>query len=364
MNSSLNFEYLQILLDKEYLNNLLKIKEEFQDKEIFKLSLKVQNQYETKNEEIKDYMIYFIKDIIDNIINILSEKNKQVILKDDIFLEIVVSYLFKIINSKFNFFPSHKLVLLIYYYLCASKINYCNYENEIKTFNNDILNDDLCGCFENFIEKINLNEDNNKLSRSNKLKKNISFLIKLMNNNETYDEAPYLMFFKKFLNCEKDKKYYYILIIKYLKQFFNNNDINNKTCLYSLLNYLQINNNIKKVSETFSNIKNNNKPLTNSNVKKILINSLKLLKTNYVLEVKNIAKEMNNNDKKREVSKIFDDDKKYYEDLQNELYHRIVNISNPLSIIKYPEEKIRWCIIIKLLDLLLDDDIIKHLLLK
>lgn len=304
MDSSSIFEYLNILLDKEYLTNLIKIKEEFQDKEIFKLSLKVQKKHGTKNEEIKDYMIYFIKDIIDNIIAILSEKKEEVILKDDIFLEIVVSYLFKIIYSKFNFFPSYKLILLIYYYLSESKINYCNYENEIKIFSNDILNNDLCDCFEYFIEKINLNEDNNRLSRNNKFKNNISFLIKLMNNNEIYDEVPYLMFFKKFLNCEKEQKYYYILIIKFLKQFFNNNDINNKTCLYSLLNYFQINNNIKGVSETFINIKNNNKTLTNCNVKNILINSLKLLKVNYVLEIRNIAKEMLNNDKKPEYQKF------------------------------------------------------------
>ena len=357
------FEYLKSLISKEYLINLTKIKEEFKDTEIFKLSLDAQNHYETLPKEVPEYMLYFVKNIIDNIISILKEKNQKPIFKDGRYLEIVVSYLFKIINSKFNFFPSHKLVFLIYYYLSKYKRKYSTLKNEIKNISN-ILNDDLCSCFEYFLEKINP-ESNIILDRKNELEENINCIIELMNANETYEKAPYLMFFEKFLYCEIEMQYFYILIIKYLKQLFNNIDINNKICIYSLLDYLQINKNkdksIEEVSKIFKEITNNNKSLTNINVKNILIYSLKLLKSNYVLEIKEIAKEIKESDKNPEVANIFNDNEKYYEDLQKELYHIIFNINNPLPIIsKYPEEKIQWCIIIKILDILLDDDIIKN----
>ncbi len=51
-----------------------------------------------------------------------------------------MGYLFKIILSKFNFIPSHKLVIIIYKYLCNSFKGFIyefNFEDEIEKINKD-----------------------------------------------------------------------------------------------------------------------------------------------------------------------------------------------------------------------------------
>ena len=121
---------------------LIEMYNEFKDEDLIKLSLKVHNSNVKNVKELPNYMIYFVNDLIENIFNVISkDKNNK-----SFCLELVISYLLKIINSQFNFFPSHKLILLIYYYLSNSIESLLFLKNEIKN-NIKELNEDIYKCY-------------------------------------------------------------------------------------------------------------------------------------------------------------------------------------------------------------------------
>lgn len=95
---------LNSLIDKINITNLNEIYKKYKDKEIIKLSLQAQNEFEEKAKNIQEYMKYFVNNLIENISIILSnDNNGKNKFKENFCLEIVISYLFKIIKSKFIF---------------------------------------------------------------------------------------------------------------------------------------------------------------------------------------------------------------------------------------------------------------------
>ncbi len=345
------------LLGENSLTKLFEIYNEFKDDDdLIKLSLKAQNSYYKKNLELSNYMIYFVNTLIENIFIALSkDKNNK-----SFCLKLVISYLFKIINSNFNFFPSHKLVLLIYYYLSSSIMYESILENQINGYINE-LNEDLYKCYQFFHTKFLKEGEGNTydIKDTNSFEVNIDGIMKLKKN---YSAIPYLEFFIKFLNYSSEIKYCYILFIKFIKQYENNKNYDGIINLYSLLNYLKINySSEEKLSSSFAKIKNAiTKNLTNSSVKNILRYSLKMLESNSLSEIKDISKEINYDAKKPVCSSKFINDKEYYEDLEKEFYFILNNIKSPPKILNLAEERNYWCIIIKMLEFLLDDDIIHN----
>ena len=99
---------------------------------------------------------------------------------------------------------------------------------------------------------------------------------------------PYFQFFINYMNCSFKEKYYYLLVIKYLKIIIPKDQIIN---LYTLMNYLKVEYNMDGLSSeiNYNNIKNNIKNrLTNINAKNILKYSLKALEANCISEIKDI----------------------------------------------------------------------------
>ena len=368
MEQILDSKEIKSLVDEKNMNNLKEIYKIFKDKEIIQLTLKAQKEYTEKAENILEYMKYFVNNLIENISIILSnECNKKNKLQENICLEIVVSYLLKIIKSRFNFFPSHKLSLLIYYYLSNSKVNLSTLQNQINSYYT-VLNNDLCACYLYFCS-INTEEYEFDITKSNEFHKNLENLFDLQLNIPT---IPYLEFFNNFMNISLKDKYYYILVINYLKKVINKDDNSKIANLYSLINYLKINNNntkdlSTKIINNYYNIKNNRvNELTNISVKNILQYSLKSLKINDISDIKVIANEIDNSNKDKSfrnrpiITEKFDKINEYYKDLENELYYIIINKTNYFEINSHFQQRNYWCCIIQLLNLLLDDDNIKN----
>lgn len=363
MNNLIITKELKDIIGEINLKKLTLIYNEFKEKDLVKLSLQFKNSYENRNLIPSDYMIFFVNNLIENIYAIISEKIDYNLYC----LEFVISYLFKIINSKFGFFPSYKLIVLIYYYL-SNAINNSTFHNRlIKEYKKE-LNEDLLKCFEFFCTNfLKVDDDTSyNIKYSNKLITNIDGLMKLTKH---YSAAPYLEFFIKFLHSSFVIKYYYILLIKFLKEYENTITTDDKIInLYSILNYLNINNESKveeKILSEFGILKNTaTRNLTNTSVKNILRYSLKILESNYVLDIQNIANAINYNAKQPVISNDFFKDKEYYKDLEETFYYYIKNINKPLKIMKYSEEKKCWCIIIKMLNILLDDTIIHNQIIK
>ena len=326
--------------------------ENFEEKEIRELEQK-------KNVVIPEYMKFFVENLIERITSIIEDKIYVKRLDKNYNIQIVVAYLFKIIISNFNFFPSHKLVLIIYTYLSYSIWNDENISNYINKYING-LNKDLCECFNsNYINIENKNEYDIKEESS--FTKNIG-VIELL-KEELNINKPYLDFFIKFKNecCPKDK-YYYIMIINYLKKFNKNNDVEEKICIYSLLNSLKAHNYYKKKcnEEIIKDItKQLSKKLINKDIKNIIKYSLKILTLHSLEDIIKIGKEINNIVyTKPKISNEFNNSEEYYKDISNNLFYNIKNIKELPNIFYKTQEKKYWCCIIKLLELLLDENII------
>ena len=366
MNNLYTTKEINDILGENNLKKLSLIYNEFKEKDLVKLSLQFKNSIENQKLIPSDYMIFFVNNLIDNIFTIISKEKKI----RSYCLELVISYLFKIIKSRFNFFPSHKLILVIYYHLSNSVRN----QTLLKSLVNDYikeLNKDLYKCFDFFYINFLREDDDNSydINNSNEFIANIDGLIKLKSN---YSKIPYLEFFIKFYRSSFEMKYCYILLIQFLKKYENSINTNDQIInLYSLLNYLKINNNNEdedfeeKISSKFRILKNTvNRNLTNDSVKNILRYSLEILESNYILEIKIISKEFKYNEKKPDISNVFYKDKEYYQDLEETFYYYINNTNNPLKIMKFSEEKKYWYIIIKMLNILLDDNIIHNPIIK
>ena len=326
--------------------------ENFEEKEIRELEQK-------KNVVIPEYMKFFVENLIERITSIIEDKIYVKRLDKNYNIQIVVAYLFKIIISNFNFFPSHKLVLIIYTYLSYSIWNDENISNYINKYING-LNKDLCECFNsNYINIENKNEYDIKEESS--FTKNIG-VIELL-KEELNINKPYLDFFIIFKNeyCLKDK-YYYIMIINYLKKFNKNNDVEEKICIYSLLNSLKAHNYYKKKcnEEIIKDItKQLSKKLINKDIKNIIKYSLKILTLHSLEDIIKIGKEINNIVyTKPKISNEFNNSEEYYKDISNNLFYNIKNIKELPNIFYKTQEKKYWCCIIKLLELLLDENII------
>ena len=249
---SIDLSHLKNLFDQKIIEDINNIYMKFKDFPIIQILIKVikeQNENfeekeireleQKKNVVIPEYMKFFVENLIERITSIIEDKIYVKRLDKNYNIQIVVAYLFKIIISNFNFFPSHKLVLIIYTYLSYSIWNDENISNYINKYING-LNKDLCECFNsNYINIENKNEYDIKEESS--FTKNIG-VIELL-KEELNINKPYLDFFIKFKNecCPKDK-YYYIMIINYLKKFNKNNDVEEKICIYSLLNSLKAHN--------------------------------------------------------------------------------------------------------------------------
>ena len=370
---SIDLSHLKNLFDQKIIEDINNIYMKFKDFPIIQILIKVikeQNENfeekkeigeleQNKNIEIPEYMKFFVENLNERISSIIKDKIYVRRLNKNYNIQIVVAYLFKIIISNFNFFPSHKLVLIIYKYLSYSIWDDENMSNYINKYING-LNKDLCECFNsNYINIENKNEYDIK-EKSNFIK-NIG-VIELL-KEELNINKPYLDFFIKFKNeCYPKDKYYYIMIINYLKKFNKNNSVEEKICLYTLLNSLKTHNYyIKECNEeTIKDItKELSKKLINKDVKNIIKYSLKILTLHSLEDIIKIGKEINNIVyTKQKISNEFNNSEEYYKDILNNLFYNIKNIKELPNIFYKTQEKKYWCCIIKLLDLLLDENII------
>ena len=374
---SIELGHLKNLFEQKVIEDINNIYIKFKDFKIFQKFIKVIEQnasseklFDTeeskqkKNIEIPEYMKFFVENLIERISSILEDKIYINSLNNNYNVQIVVGYLFKIIKSNFNFFPSHRLVLIIYECLCYSIWNDENISNFINKYTTE-LNKDLCECFlsdyikienkNNIVLNYNINEKNNFTN-------NIG-AIELLKEQFKINNKPYLDFFIKFKNkCYPKDKYYYIMVINYLKKFSKHNNVDLKICLYSLLNYLKKHNYFKEIYDesNIMDISNElNKKLMNEKVKNIIQYSLKILTSKTLEDIHKIGKEINDIECTRpKISDKFNNTKEYYEDILNNLYYNIKQIKEIPNIFYRTQEKKYWCCIIKLLDLLLDDDII------
>ena len=352
-------EFLQNMFENEVIEQIQNIYNKFQNYPIIKKVLNNKMHIEIEvakfnNEKIPEYMKYYIKSLVDIISKMLKNDLYLENYCNNINLQIVVSYLFKIIKSKFVFFPSHRLVFIIYDYLCTSILDTDDIKDYIDKFLKE-LNNDLCDLFESTI-KDEENISKYQVKKEKPFKNNIKIVELFI--MEYKINKPYLNFlinFKQEFN-EIDKIYYYFAI-HYLKQIDEIKNINELKCLYSLLDPLNSHDRPKKkITEKIINniLTQIDAKLTYSNIKKIFKYSLKMLTKNNLNDIEKFAKEITEEYAKPKIFNDFDDNDKYYKELLYELVYKIKNITKIPKILNNEKRKY-WCCIIKLLDILLDN---------
>ena len=313
-----------------------------------KLTFNKYNEERAKN--IPEHTIYFVKVLIDNIIY-LFEKERNI--DNNLYLHVVIGYLLKIVLSKFNFIPSHKLVIILYQYLCNSLkklIKRMNINDEFEK-----VNKDFCFIYHLFEDEI-INENN----KSNNINEKQDFETNLEEFNKFYDtekclQNPCFKFFIKYDDMNKLKQYFFILILNYLKVVDNDEKIN----YYILLYYLNKNyfNEIEivHIDKIIKNIERMDEIVVeNKNALNILKYSLKILNTKETEDIKKITNELISFEStKPKVTDCFDDTNKYYEDLLNELLYKIKKLEKIPKINSRTEIKNYWCSIIELLSILI-----------
>lgn len=171
-------------------------------------------------------------------------------------------------------------------------------KEEIQKYDS-ILNKDLCDCFDYYNSR-QAEEIEFDIKQTNSFNENLEVLFDLDMN---IPKNPYFQFFINYMNCSFKEKYYYLLVIKYLKIIIPKDQIIN---LYTLMNYLKVEYNMDGLSSeiNYNNIKNNIKNrLTNINAKNILKYSLKALEANCISEIKDIKShiEETNEDKSYKI---------------------------------------------------------------
>ena len=360
----INIIDLNYLLDEKIIKNLEDIYKKFKHSPIVEASLKAQKEKDEKEmkEEMNtpDYMTFFIKDLIEKISFLLENKFINI---DNINIQIVVCYLFKIIISNFKFFPSHKLVLIIYRYFVKSIIII---DDELIEENISSINNDLIDCFVFLKEEFNkdgidFNYNEFKLDRNQSFPSNVRNIMKILYKLNI--NKPYLEFFVKFRKELNDKeKLYYSMIINYLKNVNKDQSINQKINLYTLMSILlnnnkEINKCININEEDVNKMMNiiNESPV-NNDIKNIFSYSLKLLTAKNIDDIDRLRDSIKDIDCQiPSISKEFDNNQKYYKSLLDELFYKIKNMKDLPNIYYYPKAKKNWCLIIEFLDILLND---------
>ena len=314
-----------------------------------KLSFNKYNEERAKN--IPKHSIYFVKVLIDNIIY-LFEKEKNI--DNNLYLHIVIGYLFKIVLSKFNFIPSHKLVIIIYQYLCNSLkkfIKGMNLNDEIEK-----INKDFCFIYHLFEDEI-INEKNrhNNINEKQDFENNLEEFKEFYDTEECFQNPCFKFFIKFEEDMKKLKQYFFILILNYLKIIDNDERVN----YYILLFYLNKNYfseiEIAHIDKAFKNIENVDELVVeNKNVLYILKYSLIILNAKEIEDIKKITNELISFEStKPKVTDCFDDTNIYYEDLLNEFLYKVKNLEKIPKINSRTEIKNYWCSIIELLSILI-----------
>ena len=340
------------LLKEEYylkLSTIIVNYERLKKNNSFLKKLSFNNYNDKRAKDIPQHVIFFVKVIIDNIIYLFE---KETNIDNNLYLHVVIGYLLKIILSKFNFIPSHRLVIIMYQYLSNSFKNLIiemNLNDEIEK-----INKDFCFIYRSFEDEI-INEKNKcNINEKQDFVKNIIEFNKVYSIEKCFHN-PCFEFFTDFGYMDKLKQYFFILILNYLKIIDNNEEIN----YYILLFYLNKNffNDIKitHIDGIIKNIESMNEIVVeNKNALNILKYSQKILDANKIEDIKKLKNELSSyNITNPKVTKCFDNTNDYYEDLLNELFYKIKKLENIPNIISYIDLKNYWCSIIKLLSILI-----------
>ena len=364
MEKKLIIDQMKDLLNEDYLSKLTKIIDSYEiikEHSSFIKKLSFKNYHEEKAKNIPQYTLFFINVLIENVEYILNKENN---IYNNKYLHIVISYLFKIILSKFNFIPSHKLVIIIYRYLCNSLMKFrfeLNFEDEIKK-----INKDFCFIYHSFEEKILDEKNKNIINEKKDFNTNIDAFYEL-DYKENCFKNPCFKFFTKFIDMSKLHKYFCILILNYLKAIDNNNEINNYILLYYLykryFNDIIISQIDKKIEIIEKEVEMNE--VKNKNVHDILIYSLKILDAKNKEDIKKIANELiliNNTEPK--MVNFFDNSNEYYKDLLNELFYKIKKLEKCPEINYSYEIKNYWCSIIKIISIIIQQNDIENIIVK
>ena len=337
MEEHIFLDKMKDILDEDHLLKLKKIINfcnEMKKENLFLTKISYTKINEKKNN-ISDYFVCFVNLLIDNISNLLIHIDN---FNKNFFIQIVIGYLFKIITSNFNFFPSHKLIIIIFKYLCNSAKNFIrklNFDKEIKEINND-----LCILLNKFAK------DENAVN--NNFHENVENL-KQFYEEEEYYKRPYFNKYLKIIDKKQDTINLYILLYYLNKNnYFNNNE------KYK----------IKEIIESIEKEVKNNK-VENNDVLNIINYSLKILNANSFEDIKKISDNLESkNIYKPKIIDCFENSDKYYRDLLNELFFKIKNLKKVPTIFNYKDKKNYWWCIIKLIEILIGQNDINNSIIK
>ena len=340
------------LLTEEYslkLATIFDTYERLKKKNSFLNKLKFNQHNKERPKDIPQYAIYFVKVLIDNIIYLFENKKNS---DNNIFIHVVIGYLLKIVFSKFNFIPSHRLVIIIYQYLCNSLENIfieMDLNDEIEK-----INKDFCLIYSSFEDEIINEKNKNIISVKQDFESNLSKFNRCYKKEECLHN-PCFSFFFNFENMDTIKQYFFILILNYLKEIDSNEHINYYILLYYLnQNYfshieIDLTNRIIKQIENMDEI-----GVKNTDVLDLLKYSQKILEVNKIEDIKKISNELSSiKTAKPKVINCFDNTNEYYKDLLNELFYKIKKLEKIPQIIFNINRKNYWLSIIKLLSILL-----------
>ena len=290
MNTKSIIAEIKDLLKEEYslkLATIIDTYERMKKKNSFLNKMTFNQCNKERAKEIPQQSIFLVKVLIDNIIY-LFEREKNI--DNNIYLQVVIDYLLKIVLSKFNFIPSHRLVIIIYQYLCNSLkkiIKKMDLNDEINK-----INKDFCIIYGSFEEEIG-NEKNKNIiiSVEQDFESNLSAFNDIYYEEECFHN-PCFNFFFKFGDMNKFRQYFFILILNYLKIIDNSEKMNYYILLYYLnknyFNELEINH----IDEIIKNIERVNEVVVeNKDALNILKYSLIILNTKKLEDIKNKANE-------------------------------------------------------------------------
>ena len=165
----------------------------------------------------------------------------------------------------------------------------------------------------------------------------------------------------------KFNKYFFILILNYLKVIDNNKEINIYILLYYLYKRYFIDIKISHINKKIEIIKKEVEmnEAKNKNVHDILNYSLKILDAKNKEDIKKIANELSSiNITEPKFVNCFDNSNEYYKDLLNELFYKIQKLEKCPSIHHLYEIKNYWCSIIKILSILIHQNDIENYIIK
>jgi hypothetical protein len=227
------------------------------------------------------------------------------------------------------------------------------------------VNEDFCFKNHSFKDKILDEKNRNIINEQKDFETNAKVLNKLY-NKEVCLQNPCFQFFIKFKNMEKLKKYFFILILNYLKIIGNKEEIN----YYILLYYLNKNyfNDIEitHIDEIINNIVNVDEIVVeNKNILNIIKYSHKILDINEIEDIKKIVNELICiNTTKPKITNCFDNTNEYYKDLLNELFYKIKKLENIPHILFRNDIRNYWCSIIKLFSILIQPNHLENSIVK